>query len=234
MNKQFVLFIIGIALVIYIIDIAHYSITRNQKIANNERCEQSTTLCVFQYVPPSIWEMITHKKGMLYQYKIPGCDKLATTTDCSKLTPLRTPYTFIAEEKSFVTTTQSGKIDEYLTINNTLRYVNFCDKTYKVKQVFIDEMDVVQRIAEIITEMNGESNEKKQFAVAICENIKFRITTGNLDELEISGPSIRNNDYSKYYIGIGRFLIFTINYPSLQLEVSKAEEGSSTVIGVLK
>lgn len=45
----------------------------------------------------------------------------------------------------------SGKIDEHLTINNELRDVNFCGKTYKVKQVLIDGVDVVQRVAELAT-----------------------------------------------------------------------------------
>lgn len=46
---------------------------------------------------------------------------------------------------------QLGVIDEHLTINNELRDVNFCGKTYKVKQVLIDGVDVVQRVAELAT-----------------------------------------------------------------------------------
>ncbi len=138
---------------------------------------------------------------------------------------------FMSKEPNSV---QPNPIDDRLVVNDTLKEVNLCGEIYKVKQVFIDEVDVVQRIAEIITEMRVESQEKEQLALAICENMKSGITTGNSNELEISGPAIRNNDNSKYYLGVGRFVIFTINYPSLQIEVSKAEEGSFIVIGVLK
>lgn len=44
------------------------------------------------------------------------------------------------------------KIDEHLTIDNTLRDVNFCGTTYRAKQVLLDGVDVVQRIAELATE----------------------------------------------------------------------------------
>jgi hypothetical protein len=56
-----------------------------------------------------------------------------------------------ADNPVVATTTQSGKIDEHLTINNELRDVNFCGKTYKVKQVLIDGVDMVQRVAELAT-----------------------------------------------------------------------------------
>jgi hypothetical protein len=57
----------------------------------------------------------------------------------------------------------SGKIDEHLTIYNTLREVNFCGEIYKVKQVLIDGVDVVQRVAELATKdliPEGKGSEK--------------------------------------------------------------------------
>lgn len=129
---------------------------------------------------------------------------------------------------------QPEKIDEYVTVDDTPKDVAFCGKNYRAKQIIFDGVDVIQRISKIINEMNSGSNEDKQFATAVCENIKLGITADSLDELQISGPAIRDDDYSKYYIGVGRFLVFSISYPSLQIELSKAEEGTSTVIGVLK
>jgi hypothetical protein len=77
-----------------------------------------------------------------------GCNQSATTTDCSKIRPtVETPDIPIIKEET--EPIQSEKIDEHLTINNELRDVNFCGKTYKVKQVLIDGVDVMQRMAEM-------------------------------------------------------------------------------------
>lgn len=131
------------------------------------------------------------------------------------------------------TTTQSGKIDEHLTINNELRDVNFCGKMYKVKQVMIDGVDVVQRIAEIANKFNGGGEQDVLRAKSICGNIESGVTSS---ELKLEGPAIRNDkpEIISYSIGIGQFLAFTVDYPSLEIKISKAEEGGFTVIGKLK
>lgn len=67
---------------------------------------------------------------------------------------------------------QSGRIDERLTIDETLRDVNFCGKTYKVKQILIDGVDVVQRVAELVTEdLIPKEKEMKESAEGICNNV---------------------------------------------------------------
>ena len=71
-------------------------------------------------------------------------------TDCLVLDPKATSYVPPEEEYS-ATTTPSGQIDEHLFIDNTLREVNFCGKMYQVRQVMIDGVDVMQRVAEILT-----------------------------------------------------------------------------------
>lgn len=58
---------------------------------------------------------------------------------------------FLAKEKFSDQSRVIAKIDEHLSIDETLRDVNFCGKTYKVRQIMIDEADVVQRIAELAT-----------------------------------------------------------------------------------
>lgn len=125
-------------------------------------------------------------------------------------------------------TTQSGKIDEHLTINNELRDVNFCGKTYKVKQVMIDGVDVVQRIAEIANKFNGGGEQDILRAKSICGNIEFGTSSSQIDIPDLIVDS------TSYSMRMGRFLAFTIKYPSLEIETSKAEEGGSVVIGKLK
>lgn len=87
----------------------------------------------------------------------------------------------------------SGKIDEHLTIDNTLRDVNFCGKIYKVKQVIIDGVDVVQRIATFARE-NKKVNAYPQYKGTgeICEKIQkvykeqseLKITHQNYGQIE--------------------------------------------------
>ena len=94
--------------------------------------------------------------------------------------------------------TQTGKIDEHLTIDPMLRAVNFCGNTYKVKQVMIDGVDVVQRIADIATkgevaedlksgpfgpslnEWNVVSIKKEEMASGICDSIRNSAVDGVL------------------------------------------------------
>lgn len=99
---------------------------------------------------------------------------------------------------------QSGKIDEHLTINNELRDVNFCGKTYKVKQVMIDGVDVVQRVAELATNdlmpaildrgpLVSEEERSKgkmilkegELAKAICGNVQSNRLLGEIIETEV-------------------------------------------------
>jgi hypothetical protein len=118
-------------------------------------------------------------------------------------------------------TAQSGKIDEHLTINNELRDVNFCGKTYKVKQVMIDGVDVVQRIAEILTknlvpetlkigpygpkmdEWKTIENKNGEITNGICENIKNTTT----ETIEIGVGKFKSTDI--FPEGIGE--IYTVS-----------------------
>jgi len=93
------------------------------------------------------------------------------------------------------------KIDEHLTINNELRDVNFCGKTYKVKRVLIDGVDVVQRVAELATK--GQIIDKKKgnnVSESICSNINrnnIPETDNGIDSREIQIPDITNYNNEK-------------------------------------
>lgn len=73
---------------------AWYSFSRTQKIAHNTSCEHSTTLCAYEIIPPSLWEIITGKtcSGLLcdnISSNLTGCDQSATTTPCSQITNIK-------------------------------------------------------------------------------------------------------------------------------------------------
>ena len=120
----------------------------------------------------------------------PLCNPL--TTDCSKVTPLGTTYTPPPKEENLVTNVQSGKIDEHLTIDNTLRDVNFCGKVYQVKQVFIDGVDVVQRIADLVRSNDISSTSKglENLTEDTCKSVPFN----QQSELNIGGISVYASD----------------------------------------
>lgn len=130
-----------------------------------------------------LWRRTPHELGVL-QVPVTG-----TTTDRSNLTPLGTPYTRPPEEKSTATTTQSGKIDEHLTIDNTSRALIFCGVPYQTKQVFIDGVDVIQRVASLVSSSNLD------YLKSVCERAKSLRDNGwlNLDKDEIGvSPVIRD------------------------------------------
>lgn len=86
---------------------AWYSYDRHAKIARNEQCSHTLSQpiganpsgavsvlpsCVYEIVPPTLWEKLTGQTGGL---RLPrpisgGCDRSATTTDCTSL-PAQTP-----------------------------------------------------------------------------------------------------------------------------------------------
>lgn len=133
------------------------------------------------------------------------CVQSATTADCSKLTPLGTPYTPPTEEeaKPWADTTQTGKVDEHLTIDNALRDVNFCGNTYKVKQVMIDGIDVVQRIAELTTSNQDDPSKKY-----VCDNALLLRSDGWIHlENEIGIPTVEN----KLYQGASLYTVILVD-----------------------
>jgi hypothetical protein len=142
-----------------------------------------------------------------------------------RLAPVVTPSKPIINEQPYA----------HLFVDDTLKDVSLCGKIYKTKQIFIDGIDVIPRIAEIIKEMEQGSEEQAKIAKATCGNIEAgNLQTNDADELGVYGPVNRVEESSKYYMGIGKFLSFAISIPDLQIEVSKAEEGSSRIFGRLR
>lgn len=183
MEKK-ITYVLGGLFILLAIFCAQYEFSRYQKIKHDVNC---IAPCVQEIIPPSSWSVITGKyRGGIFgsEVRLPNfrkeCDQSATTTDCSKISSIETPI--IHENNPIIPdTSPSGKIDEHLTINNELRDVNFCGKTYKVKQVMIDGVDVVQRVAEIVTK------SQLDYGKEVCNTANALRTSGwlKLDENEI-------------------------------------------------
>jgi hypothetical protein len=137
------------------------------------------------------------------------------------------------------TSVQEGQIDEHLFVDNTLRDVNFCGNIYKVKQVMIDGVDVVQRVAEIATKnlipenfkvgpygadadiWKDLKNENHGIEKAICENLQSNtkettlvVTNLNSGKSKLMG---KQEEYSygfilngtSYIVSVSTFDIYT-------------------------
>ncbi|MBI2120528.1 MAG: hypothetical protein HYT94_02800 [Parcubacteria group bacterium] len=115
-------------------------------------------------------------------------------------------------------------VDEHLTIDETLRDVNFCGKTYKVKQVLIDGVDVVQRVAELATndlipetlkdgpygpnsdEWKTITMKKEERAEGICKNVSSHTNIGGIVKVQIIGRATNIKTETKTEEGYGILL----------------------------
>jgi len=144
-----------------------------------------------------------------------------------------------SEEKE---TQQSGKIDKYLTINNTLRDVTFCKiKTLKTRQIFINGIDVVQRIANIISN-NLKMTDADGYAYGqrVCDAIpsKSIYTKGILETRDViiekgGYEELKNKNDTMYIVNIGP-MMYAISPQSGAIFEVGGFDGSLTRIGTLQ
>jgi hypothetical protein len=153
--------------------------------------------------------------------------------------------------------TSMTRTDEHLTIDETLRDVNFCGKIYKVKQIKIDGVDVVQRVAELATknliretlkigpygpkmdEWKTLIKKRGEMANEICQNISLNISSESrvIQVGEVNSfPSkdLGQSGDKVYTIQISNSR-FAINPASNEIYTSSEYEGSLIgPIGTLK
>jgi len=104
------------------------------------------------------------------------CDQSATTTDCSNITETTpTPEVIEEQEPPLLDTTLN---DEHLTINNTLIPVTLCGETNLVRQILIDNVDVMKRIEYILEKGNLGSDITTE---EICRNISSSFVLNDIN-----------------------------------------------------
>lgn len=144
------------------------------------------------------------------------------------------PYVAPEPDEPAENTTQTGMIDEHLTIDPTLREVNFCGNTYNVKQVMIDGVDVVQRIAEI-AENNVKVESFPQYigTERICRDIQKTYKVGSEIIITRTGSGKIEGGQSVYYINIENLsFIINLNTNYLFEEMSGPEYPDPGAFGV--
>lgn len=165
-----------------------------------------------------VWsDMLKQQSGEIHEITPPesgyvdpkpptGCDQSATTTDCSKIiyTP-PAPEVIEAQEPPLLDTTLN---DEHLKIDNTLASVEFCGQTYQARQVFLDDVNVVERIGEITNKKYTSHIDKEQKnAEGICNNLVTN--TKGEDELFIKVSTTTSDKI--YHLDI-ELMPFSINF----------------------
>ena len=117
--------------------------------------------------------VVTRKLDSTHTGEAEGCDK-AITTDCEELERLASLPPEELPTLPIPTTSanpvQYGQIDENLFVDNTLRDVELCERKYLAKQIIIDGVDVIQRIALIFKESDGQSTQEEEI---ICSNLEL-------------------------------------------------------------
>lgn len=161
----------------------------------------------------------------------PPCNPYATTTDCVPTPPPPLP------EATTTPQIQTGKIDEHLTINTTLRDVNFCGKIYKAKQVIIDGVDVVQRIAELATKdlMPKDFKGRGHRGEVVCRGIYSADVQGILDvHVNIVPKTYSEKGNSLYTMNVSG-VDFVINATTNEIHLIEGFSGGSIgLVGLLK
>ena len=143
----------------------------------------------------------------------------------------------ITKDEETTSPQPSGKIDEHLTIDNTLRDVNFCGKTYKVKQVFIGGVDVVQRVAELATESLIPKDIKDGiYAEEICQGVQDNNPEGiiEIEKVNFIQETEVGQKENRYMVLANGFL-FVINVDTNEIYGVDGFDGSPIgPIGTLK
>lgn len=180
--------------------------------------------------------------GLACVFFMPKSDSLSVTqhpalcdpakADCSKVTPTGEP--FVRPPEPVPEPEQVGQIDEHLFVNSTLREVVFCGKSYQVKQLVIDGVDVVQRVAELAKE-NKKIKEYPQYKGAreICNEIQKTYREQSPLKLDSHLGKVEGGKFV-YFLNIAgsTSFIISLNTNSISEEVSGPEFPDPGLFGV--
>ncbi len=169
-----------------------------------------------------------------------GCERAATSTGCVgagmsvgkklEISPA-VSYTEVAA------THQSDKVDEHLAVGNTLKSVSFCSqKTFKTRQITINGVDVVQRIAQLASnDQMGRGAGGMKIGEGVCNSMpgNANYTKGILDTRDIT--TFESEENGKLYRVYLSNMAFAVNPKTNEIFIISAYDGSTlTGVGKLK
>lgn len=173
-----------------------------------------------------------------------GCDSSATSTNCATVRtsqPAEQAATGLSTATSYTevaSTQQSGKIDQHLTVDNTLKSISFCGTAFKTRQIIINGVDVGQRIAQLASSDQMGKVGGESIGQGMCNSMPHNIdyTKGILEISDVTtgkstDPQISGNFY---YVILGQEA-FAINSVTNEIFSVSAYDGSTlTAVGKLK
>ncbi len=196
-------------------------------------------------VPAEIRELIKGPENLPATDRLTGCDSSATTTDCARVRtsePAEQATKGLSTAASYTevaATKQSGKIDDHLTVNNTLKSISFCGISHKTRQVIIDGVDVGQRIAQLASsDQMGKTPNGDSIGLGVCNSMPHNIayTKGILEIQDVTTFQGENTQAlgESYTVIIGA-LTFVVNLETNEIFNVSAYDGSTlTSVGKLK
>ena len=174
-----------------------------------------------------------------------GCDQSATTTPCAKIQanrPAANPSSYMSQATSYTevaSTNQSGKIDAHLSVDNALKGAQFCDKAYKSRQIVIDGVDIVQKIATLTTaDAASKDAQSKTLGAGICDGMPSNMsyTKGILEVSDVkhfvstNAAKLPEDNYS-LTIGVQAF---DVNVVTGDIYLIGGYDGTPILIGKFK
>jgi len=194
-----------------------------------------------------IASLIKGPEKMLTVEQKTGCAPSSTSTDCATIQASLPAEQTADPQLSTATsyneiyqTQQSGKIDDHLTVDNTLKDITFCgDLTLKTRQIIINGVDVGQRIAQLASsdEMGKGANDSS-IGEGVCNSMPHNVAyvQGILEERDVTtfqtSDARAPGDNYQVYLGD---LAFAINPTTNEIFlISAYDQSTLTDVGTLK
>jgi hypothetical protein len=126
--------------------------------------------------------------------------------------------------------TQSGRVDAHVSVNPNLEDITFCGNAFKARQITIDGVDVVKRLADFFpTTLSGNAAQdtpEMGFCRAIGKGPSSDVYTYRIAELLVSDVTAYNENGQKYRFDVYGMQI-EVDEPAGDIYMVNAYSGST-------
>lgn len=136
---------------------------------------------------------------------------------------------------------QSGKVDQHVTVDPTLKDVTICGAHFKARQVVIDGVDVVQYLAKTLPQTHDTTRASESIQASICNTLgtsnPSRDTYGDYKVAELPvldvTKQIDSQGHQGYFFAISA-LRFEVDATNGDIYHMGAYDGTPQLIGNIK
>lgn len=130
------------------------------------------------------------------------------------------------------------KIDDHLFINSTLRGVTFCKTEFTSKQIVIDNVDVIQKVSELLKNVDSSQNKNlRELAKSVCGVVAYYPKTERvleINNLTIPKPHSDKTTGDEIYSMDATLFELGVNITKNEIYNYRAMDGEAQTIGTLK